>query len=121
MKAFLIDPSQRTIDTILMPADCKLEDIHQALGFERVEGCVINSNWDTLYIEDEGLYRENQHFFVLEHKADPIPGKALCLGTAIETGDITEPWVHLDYLKRLITFVTPDEAYDHWEKESYDI
>ena len=120
MKAFLIDPSQRTIDSVLAPENPSLEDIQNLLGFEQVEGCVINSQWDTLYLEDEGLYNKGQSFFVLEHKADPIPGKALCLGTVIETGDNCAPWIHLDYLKRLITFVTPEEAYEHWEKTNYD-
>jgi hypothetical protein len=120
VKAFLIDPSQRTIDSVLAPENPSLEDIQNLLGFERVEGCVINSQWDTLYLEDEGLYNKGQSFFVLEHKADPIPGKALCLGTIIDTGELTSPWIHLDYLKRLITFVTPEEAYEHWEKTSYD-
>ena len=48
MKAFLIDPSQRTIDTVLAPENPSLEDIQNLLGFERVEGCVIISQWDTL-------------------------------------------------------------------------
>ncbi len=120
MKAFLIDPSQRTIDSVLAPENPSLEDIKNLLGFERVEGVVFNSQWDTLFVEDEGLYNEGQSFFVLEHKADPVPGKALCLGTIIDTGELTSPWIHLDYLKRLITFVTPEEAYEHWEKQSYD-
>lgn len=121
MKAILIDPSQKTIEPVLVPNNLLLHDIHSFLDFESIEGVTINSRWDTLYIENEGLYNEGQTFFVLEHKADPIPGKALCLGTDMETAEVISPWIHIDYLRRLIKFVTPEEAYDHWEKESYDI
>jgi len=102
MKAFLIDPYEGSIEQVDYSGD--YEDIYRLIDCQLFDCVRINRNGDTIYIDDEGLYRDNQEFFMVEGYHSPLCGKALVLGTD-KNGDSEAPKISLTKLKKMITFI----------------
>ena len=118
MKAYLIDPFEKTITTVDYSGDHK--DIYKLIDCTSFDCVTFNHNLDGLYVDDEGLYAQPQAHFILENYHQPLVNKALCLGCDAE-GESKEPWITIDGLEKLIKFVDPMEAYFYWEKKHYEI
>jgi hypothetical protein len=80
MKALLINSTQKTITEIDL--DKGLDPIYKAIG----NGCncfacpVVFDNGDTLYVDDEGLFKQQEGAFMFPNWAYPIVGNAVIVG-----------------------------------------
>ena len=78
MRAILIDPFTQTIEEVDYSGDYK--DIYALIDCEIFSTLYVD-RMDTLYIDDEGLYVEDQRYFKIGLRGQPLAGKALVLGT----------------------------------------
>lgn len=86
IKAILIDPKEKTVSRVYLPKD-DTDAIDRILGCSTFTvPCILEHN-DSLYIDDEGLFKDELHFFMLKDYAQPIAGRALIIGCDEETGD----------------------------------
>ena len=107
MKGILIDPFARTITERVIEPD-SLKSIYDAISADCFS-CVELDDRDTLYVDDEGLYRENQEFFMIGNYPQPIAGSALILGCDPE-GESVTPKASLDKVRGHVRWLTPAEV-----------
>ena len=79
MQAILIDPYEKTIEVVDYSGDWK--DISTLIGCDIFSTVYVDNSIDTFYIDDEGLFVENQKFFKLTGNPQPLAGRCLVLGT----------------------------------------
>ena len=81
----LVDPFLNTI--IKTEIDDSLESLQHSIGDHYIEMVAIDDE-DIMYVDGEGLYRENQEFFVLHYEGFKVPlaGKAVILGNDMING-----------------------------------
>ncbi|CAB4122576.1 hypothetical protein UFOVP28_16 [uncultured Caudovirales phage] len=87
MKAFLIDPFARSITEV--DFDGNYKSIYPFIGADLFTGAYPWENGDMIYVDDEGLFKSDQAFFVANGYG-PLAGKGLVLGTGAN-GDNAEP------------------------------
>lgn len=105
MKAILIDPKARTVESIDV-AD-KLEAIYAALGCECINELRIDAQ-HVLYLDDEGLYASRCDFFALGFPG-PLANRALVLGFDSH-GNSTDCKLDIEAIRRAVIFLAPDDA-----------
>lgn len=86
MQAYLIDPSDQTIETIHYDGDWKTISYWIAADTFDVAS---TSDGLSIYIDDEGLFKEDQSFFTITGYPQPLAGRALVLGPPDEDGEAT--------------------------------
>lgn len=86
MQAILIDPFTETIEEVDYSGDYK--DIYALLGCDLFT-TVYTEMADTIYVDDEGLYVEDQRYFKLKGYPQPLAGRGLVLGCT-DDGDSTD-------------------------------
>jgi len=101
MKAYLIDPYEHSITKIDYSGD--YHDIYKLIDCQTFD-CVGFNGDDTLYVDDEGLYKDNPEFFMIKGYPQPLCGKALVLGYDVD-GNSIDPKVSLTKLKGMVTFI----------------
>jgi hypothetical protein len=109
MKAFLINPIDEIIEEVEFHGDYK--QIYKYIDASPF-GVVDIPNDDTIYIDDEGLYKDNQHFFIHKDVPTPLGGKALVLGADHDSGNSVSVHTTLKELKDMITFIG-EKRVDH--------
>lgn len=101
MKAFLIDPEKKKVSIVdidfFVHDYRKISKMIEAKYFTTVR---INSDHDTVYVDDEGLYTDKASF-MLKSYPTPLKGKGLVLGVNDE-GDSIEPVLSYETLKSMI-------------------
>jgi len=102
MNALLINPIDETITEVTFSGDYK--QIQKAID-ANCFGVVSIPNDDDIYIDDEGLLKGNNYFFMHKDVPTPLCGKGLVLGANHDTGDSTSVHVTLKELKHSITFL----------------
>ena len=103
IKAILIDTPNQTIEIVDYSGDYK--DIYGLLGCDLFTTVYLEGvGEDTLYVDDEGLYVENQVFFGIAGCPQPLAGRGLILGTDDE-GDSTDCTSSLDTIKKMVTWL----------------
>ena len=58
---------------------------------------------DAIFVDDEGLFKDDQRFFMLRGYHEPLAGRGLVLGANAE-GDTTSPKITMEKLTELISF-----------------
>jgi len=107
VRAFLIDPEEEVV--IEIDVEPGLRNIYDQVGGGPIDIVRLNDTGDVIYIDDNGLYRQN-HFFALRDFLHPIAGPGLVLGTDSE-GDTTDTtFTDSTVIADLITWITPEEA-----------
>lgn len=102
---FLIDPFTCTITEVQYNGD--YASIYKHIDAECFDCARLNVEGDALFVDDEGLFKEDQRFFYHEDYPQPLAGKALMLGANIETGETQAPYTTLEELKAKVKFVMP--------------
>lgn len=104
MKAFFINPSIQNITTVDYDGDWR--KINRMIDAIRGNFDVVRlyENGDAAFVDDEGLYAENQQFWIHRNYPTPLAGKSLLLGTDDE-GDSIAPQTSFDNLKDDIKFI----------------
>lgn len=102
MQAILIDTPKQTIEIVDYSGDYK--DIYGLLGCELFTSVYLEGvGQDTLYVDDEGLYVENQVFFNIKGCPQPLAGRGLILGTDDE-GESIDCMSSLEQIKDMVTW-----------------
>ena len=84
MRAIYINTAERTAEVIDFTGD--FQDIQRLLGVDCFTCVGLDNGGDTLYVDDEGLFKEND-FFSIDEYPEPLAGNGLILGTDLETGE----------------------------------
>lgn len=101
VKALLIDPVAQTV-TPLEINDWR--DISPALNCELFDIVQVAPHI-SIYVDDEGLYAEDQHFFYHPGYPQPLAGRGLVLGFDDRTGDSTDCPITADQLRPYIIWL----------------
>jgi hypothetical protein len=107
MKAILINPKLRTITEV----DYKgtLESIYDLTECDCVDSVRFDKG-DSIYVDDEGLHKEELHFFILRSNPfQPLAGNGLVVGLNSEGVDIACKSTLDDVIKQ-VTFISVYEA-----------
>lgn len=102
--AYLINPFDCTITEVQYTGNYK--NIYEHIQCDCFDVARINEHGDGLFVDDEGLYREDQRFFAHADYPQPLAGLALCLGSN-EEGESVAPHITLEELRSKIEWVMP--------------
>ena len=110
MFGYLINPINKTVTKV----DFK-GNVHKLIDVELITAVTITGKGDAVFVDDEGLLKDNQSYFHIIHengnlsKSVMLSGKGLVLGMDSE-GDSTSPKVSLEALKKRIYWGNPVEC-----------
>ena len=97
---YLIDPFEKAITSVYYDGD--FHSIYNLIDC-RTFDCVRCGKYD-LFVDDEGLFKEDQKFFATFDYPQPLAGKALVVGVDRE-GETIPPSITLEELEARILFV----------------
>jgi len=78
MKAYLIDPAVQEIKEVWFDGDYR--SITSLIDADLFTIGRFDENGDGVFVDDEGLFKDNQSFFQIEGYPQPLAGKGLVLG-----------------------------------------
>lgn len=107
MHAIIIDPHARTIEAVDYSGD--YHDALKIIDCDLICTLDLTREGDTLYLDDEGLFKQEQAFFSIEGYPNPLAGKALCVGSDGKGGDAPTN-VTVELLRGGVRWIEPDEA-----------
>lgn len=102
MKAYLIDPFTQTITEVEYNGDYR--NIYTHIDAEIFTTAQFNDFGDTVFVDDEGLWKEEQEFFLVAGYPQPLAGKGLVLGCDDE-GESVEPSITIDQLRASVDWI----------------
>lgn len=102
VRGILIDPENKTITEVQHDAD-NYKDIYKLIDADCFDAVHL-AKGDAIFVDDNGLYREPQHFFKWEGYHQPLAGKGLILGSDSE-GETRSAKVSLATAKNLVSWV----------------
>lgn len=107
-KAILINPFNKTIEMVDYDFGGSYLQISHLIGTEECVKplfCAVDiDETNTVYIDDEGLYRDTQAYFMWEGYHQPLQGKGLILGTDYDNGESIPTTLSLDEVKEKVSF-----------------
>lgn len=104
MNAVMIDPVNMKITDVVYDGNWRTISEHiEAEHFDLVR---VNNLADALYVDDEGLYREGQSFFVYDGYEQPLAGKGLLVGTS-KRGDSIDSTVTAEEVRKKVQWALP--------------
>jgi hypothetical protein len=105
MKAYLIDPEAEEIREAEYNGDFK--EISKVLGPEvRVfDAARFNEHGDAVFVDDEGLLKQPEYFFLITGYPSPLAGRGFVLGCDLSTGESCSPSVSLRWLEENVSFL----------------
>ena len=111
MKAYLINSETKTITPVDYNGDYKT--IYMLIGCDLFDIVYAESGGHriSVFVDDEGLLNNPQHFFMLDGWAQPLAGNGLVLGDADEEGETLAAPDDLD-LSPTITFLSLQQVRD---------
>lgn len=104
-KTFLIDPFAQTITEVEYRGEYR--HIYELIDADCYDAARINRHGDALFVDDEGLFKEEQAFFMHKDYPQPLAGKALLLGCRASDGETIAPTETLEELTANVRFVMP--------------
>ena len=109
VRAILIDPFTQTIEEVDYSGDYK--DIYGLIECDLFTTVYLpNTSDDTMFVDDEGLYVENQKFFKIDGFEQPLAGRGLLLGTD-EEGESIDCMSTVEEVKAIVS----------WEKDGTQV
>lgn len=107
-KAYLINPWQNTIMIVDFEYGGSYTQIRNLIATEEAPDPTFSAvdidDKHSIYIDDEGLFREDQAFFKLKGYPQPLQGKGLILGIDYETGESVPPTLSLEDVNARVHF-----------------
>jgi hypothetical protein len=100
-KAILIDSINRKIEETTIDL---YTEIAPAIGCEWFTTVQISGK-ETLFVDDEGLLKNPEHFFVWEGYPQPLAGSGLILGLNPNTGESVSTKLTIEQVKERVTFL----------------
>lgn len=104
IKAILIDPFNKTVTEVDHDADDykHVYILIQVQTFDSVHIGKFQGYVNTAYVDDEGLFAEDQHYFAWGDRKE-LAGRALVVGIDDE-GNTTAPTITIEMVKRDVRF-----------------
>jgi len=102
---WVIDPHTQTIKEVTYRGE--YQHIYELIDCDCFDAARINRFGDALFVDDEGLYKDGQAFFVHSDYPQPLAGKALVMGCNPTTGDTIAHSTTLKELREKVTWVMP--------------
>lgn len=115
MKAYLINSETKTITPVDYNGDYKTIYTHIGCDLFDVVYAESGGHRISIFVDDEGLLTNPQHFFMLEGWADPLAGNGLVLGDVDEEGETLAAPDDLD-LSPTITFMDLQQVRDMYAR-----
>jgi len=102
MKAIKIDAVKRRVTEVEVSG---LADMQKAVG-----GNIEIGHWfpgcpDVIYVDEEGLLKNPEHFFLIEHETELLAGNGLIVGTNLLTGAPVNCTTPIEYIKKQVRWV----------------
>lgn len=102
MKAILIDSENRTIKEVDHPGG--IDSIYKYLNCDCF-AVITLSEQEGIYVDDEGLLHDPQHFFKFVNYPQPIAGNGLVVGVDSDGEDVGTK-LTVEYFEDKIKFLT---------------
>ena len=102
--AILIDPIARIVTEVMWNGHYK--NIAELTDCDTYDCARINAEGDGIFVDDEGLFKEQQYFFWHEDYGQPLAGKGLVLGCDAG-GESVTPHTTLEEVRKKVRFVVP--------------
>ena len=106
MKAFLIDPKAQTITEVSYSG--AYTEIYKHIEADLFDVVTVNREGDGIFVDDEGLLKEQEFFFLHKGYPSPLAGRGLVLGTNRE-GESVSPKMTIEDLRNDVLFLTRDD------------
>ena len=116
MKALLIN--SKTCSVTQIEIGEHFTEISKAIDCDVFAAPHTLENNDTLYVDDEGLLKNPENFFLLDSYPQPIAGNGLILGCDHE-GESIDAKTSLIELANRVKFMDINEAYNWSLAQSY--
>lgn len=101
MKAFLINPENRSIEAIDVPDHAA---IAKRIGYDTIESDAVGTAGDRLYFDEECFLRGTKGRFQID-SVIPVSGKAVLIGTADEGKTLRDVVTDIDSLRGRIKYL----------------
>jgi len=101
MRAYLIAPVDRAI--IEVDYDGVYTNIYGFIKADTFDIATFNEQLDAVFVDDMGLFKEDQSYFTIKGYAQPLAGRGLVLGVGPE-GESTPPTVDMLWLQHNVRF-----------------
>lgn len=101
MKAFVIDPFEKTINEVEYSGD--YTQIYELGDFECFDIATFNQKRDGVFVDDNGLFKDDQRFFLINGYPQPLAGKGVVLGCDDEGASVA-PTVTREWLEANVRF-----------------
>lgn len=108
MKAFLIDPVKQTIEQIEIEKG--IQAMYKAMECDLFSAPITYENGDTLYCDDEGLFKPQKGGFIFPKWTYMIVGKALIMGTNRNTGDSQDVKSDIEVFRKNIIWKNEEQT-----------
>lgn len=104
-KTILIDPFTRTVSEVEYNGQYK--HIYDLIQCDTYDAARINQHGDAIFVDDEGLFKEEQAFFWHEDYPQPLAGRGLLLGCRATDGETIAPTTTLEEVRSKVQFGQP--------------
>jgi hypothetical protein len=90
VKAIIINPIEKTFTPVIYNGDYKtIYNMIECDCFDVVR-CEVNGHPLSIYVDDEGLFKQNLSFFLVRDMPQPLAGMGLIFGEVDEEGYDTD-------------------------------
>lgn len=96
IKGLLIDPINKKVTEVEF--EHSLDEIYKLINCDTFAVPFIFSNNDSLFVDDEGLLKDPEHFFMISEYGRPIAGMGLILGTDEEGESVSAKTKEIEVL-----------------------
>ena len=107
MRTILIDPVAHSFTEVEYNGDWKTISKH--IGCDLFD--VVFTEIGDVYVDDEGLLKPNQKFFVIDG-CSPLAGCGLVFGRVDEEGDTTPATISIEELEKKVIFMDTKSVMD---------
>lgn len=101
MKAFLINPEDRSIEPIDISGR---DDLAKLIGFDTLESDAVGPEGDRLYFDEECFLRGSSGRFQID-SIIPVSGKGVVVGTTDEGATLRDVATDIDALRNRIKYL----------------
>lgn len=108
MRIILIDAEKRQLTEATIDGEKPLEGLQKAVG-GYIEVAVHLDDNDCIYVNEEGLFHSNDHWFYVEGAHQPFSGNGV-VSCIDESGDTVDARISIDELLPKIKWMTRKEV-----------
>lgn len=117
MRALVINPNTKTVDEVF--CDGSLRDIYRLTQTQVITSIVVDQDHH-MYLDDEGLLRQNPRFFLFARYPQPLAGCGLILAHDREGNEVSTT-LSLSAIRGAVQWARPDlrvSGFETMETES---